>query len=568
MQPDANLNLIEIVGLLVGGLALFLLGLELMTGGLKAIAGSRLQSLLGTLTANRFRGVLAGAGITALLNSSTITTVLLVGFVSAGLMTLQQSIPMIMGANIGSTLTAQIIAFNISAITPFLLAGGFLLHGFSKRELLRELGGVLLGLGLLFLGIEFMGNATRPLRNYEPFIAAMQEMRNPLLGIVIGAIFTAIVQSSAATLAIVIALGSQGLIPLESGIALILGANVGTCGTALLASVGKSAEAAQVGIVHLLFNLLGVLFLAFVIPQFADFIRQISPSSPDLTGTARLAAETPRQAANAHTVFSVFSTGVLIWFTGPIGKLAERLAPSSQKGWQDPGVPRYLDETLVEMPALAISRAQLELVALGKQIQDLLQGSAELVVESSAQALATLADRDKAADALSTSILTYVGRLSEAIHTDDEGRQLVNLARIATCLDSIREIASTNMLALSQRRLAHGANVAQFRGHEPSRFATAVIEHFALAVETIAHPEADVVTRIINAKSEIEALADIARQHIMFALQLRSQDDAVNFRLANDMIEHLSEVARLSRAIVRASRSLNDVRVSEPVEES
>lgn len=323
MQTGANLDLIEIVGLLVGGLALFLFGLELMTGGLKAIAGSRLQSLLGTLTANRFRGVLAGAGITALLNSSTITTVLLVGFVSAGLMTLQQSVPMIMGANIGSTLTAQIIAFNISAITPFLLAGGFLLHGFAKRELVRELGGVLLGLGLLFLRIELMGNATRPLRSFEPFIAAMQDMRNPLVGIAIGAIFTAIVQSSAATLAIVIALGSQGLIPLESGIALILGANVGTCGTALLASIGKSAEAAQVGIVHLLFNMLGVLFFAFLIPQFADFVRAISPSAPELTGAARLAAETPRQAANAHTVFSVFSTLVLIWFTKPIGKLAQ-----------------------------------------------------------------------------------------------------------------------------------------------------------------------------------------------------------------------------------------------------
>ncbi|MGU7769194.1 Na/Pi cotransporter family protein [Burkholderia sp. MR1-5-21] len=564
MQPGANLNLIEIVGLLVGGLALFLFGLELMTGGLKAIAGSRLQSLLGTLTANRFRGVLAGAGITALLNSSTITTVLLVGFVSAGLMTLQQSIPMIMGANIGSTLTAQIIAFNISAITPFLLAGGFLLYGFSKRELARELGGVLLGLGLLFLGIEFMGNATRPLRNYEPFIAAMQDMRNPLLGIAIGAVFTAIVQSSAATLAVVIALGSQGLIPLESGIALILGANVGTCGTALLASIGKSAEAAQVGIVHLLFNLLGVLFLAFVIPQYADIIRQVSPSAPELTGAARLAAETPRQAANAHTVFSVFSTAVLIWFTKPIGKLAERLAPSTAKGWQDPGAPRYLDDTLVEMPALAITRVQLELVSLGKQVQHLVERSAALVIESSAVGLGALTDEDKAADTLSTAILTYVGQLSDAIHTDDEGRQLVDLARIATCLDAIREVATTSMLALSQRRLSQGADMAQLRSAEISRFVTAVIEHFALAVNTIAHPDADVVTRIVNAKPAIEVQADIARQHILSDLQLRSQEDAVNFRLANDMIEHLNEVARLSRAIARASRSLNDVKVSGP----
>ncbi|MEM5399887.1 Na/Pi cotransporter family protein [Paraburkholderia unamae] len=565
MLPGANLNLVEVTGLLVGGLALFLFGLDLMTGALKTIAGARLQSLLGSLTANRFRGVLAGAGITALLNSSTITTVLLVGFVSARLMTLMQSIPMIMGANIGSTLTAQIIAFNISALTPFMLGGGFLLYGFAKRETLRELGGALLGLGLLFLGIEMMGNATRPLRDYQPFIDAMQNMRNPLIGIVIGAVFTAIVQSSAATLAIVIALGSQGLIPLESGIALILGANVGTCGTALLASIGKSAEAAQVGIVHLIFNVLGVLFFAFIIPQFADFVRMISPSAPELTGAARLAAETPRQAANAHTVFSVFSTLVLIWFTGPIAKLAERLAPARREGWQDPGVPRYLDETLVEMPALAIARVQLELAALGKLVQILVEHSARLLVESSTHALSTVTNEDKAADSLSTAILTYIGRLSDAVQSDDEGRQVVDLARITTCLDAIREVATTSMLALSQRRAAQSADVTVLASNpELLQFARSVIERFTLSVQMIAHPEADVVTGIVNAKPEIEAQSDLARQHIMSALQLRNEGAAFLFRFANDVIEQLNEVARLSRAIAKATRWLHDVKVLEP----
>ncbi|MBB2927446.1 Na/Pi cotransporter family protein [Paraburkholderia silvatlantica] len=565
MLPGANLNLVEVSGLLVGGLALFLFGLDLMTGALKTIAGARLQSLLGSLTANRFRGVLAGAGITALLNSSTITTVLLVGFVSARLMTLMQAIPMIMGANIGSTLTAQIIAFNISALTPFMLGGGFLLYGFAKRDTLRELGGALLGLGLLFLGIEMMGNATRPLRDYQPFIDAMQNMRNPLIGVVIGAVFTAIVQSSAATLAIVIALGSQGLIPLESGIALILGANVGTCGTALLASIGKSAEAAQVGIVHLIFNVLGVLFFVFVIPQFADFIRTISPSSPELTGAARLAAETPRQAANAHTVFSVFSTLVLIWFTGPIAKLAERLAPVRREGWQDPGVPRYLDETLVEMPALAIARVQLELASLGKLVQTLVEHSARLLVESSTQALSTVTNEDKAADSLSTAILTYIGKLSDAVQSDDEGRQLVDLARIATCLDAIREVATTSMLALSQRRAAQSADVTMLASNpELLQFARSVIERFTLAVQMIAHPEADAVTGIVDAKPEIEAQSDSARQRIMSALQLRNEGAAFLFRFANDVIEQLNEVARLSRAIAKATRWLHDVKVLEP----
>src|SRR5215472_4512295 len=163
MQPSDDLNFVHMLGLLAGGLALFLFGLQLLTGALKAIAGAQLQVLLGTLTANRFRGVLAGAGITALLNSSTITTVLMVGFVSAGLMTLRQTVPMIMGANIGSTFTAQIIAFNVSALTPFMLAIGYLGYAFGRRPVLREVGGVILGFGLLFLGIQFMGDATFPL---------------------------------------------------------------------------------------------------------------------------------------------------------------------------------------------------------------------------------------------------------------------------------------------------------------------------------------------------------------------------------------------------------------------
>src|SRR5579871_4803689 len=192
---SARLNLVEIFGLLIGGLALFLLGLEFLTGGLKAIAGSRLQSLIGVLTANRFRGVLAGAAVTALLNSSTITTVLMVGFVSAGLMTLTQSVPMIMGANIGSTVTAQIIAFDVSRLTPYMLAIGFVLHAFAPRALLQQIGRVVLGLGLLFMGIQLMGESTHPLRTYQPFIDAMQDMRNPLFGVIVGAVFTAIVQS-------------------------------------------------------------------------------------------------------------------------------------------------------------------------------------------------------------------------------------------------------------------------------------------------------------------------------------------------------------------------------------
>src|SRR6516162_1607709 len=373
LQAASDLNYVAMLGQLAAGLALFLFGLQLLTDGLKAIAGAKLPAVLAKMTSNRFKGLFAGAAITALLNSSTITTVLLVGFVSADLMTLSQTVPMIMGANIGSTFTAQIIAFNVSALTPFMLALGFLGYAFGRPTILRELGRVILGLGLLFLGIQFMGEATLPLRTYQPFIDAMQSMKNPLLGILIGAVFTAIVQSSAATLGLIIALASEGLMPLEAAIPLILGANVGTVGTAMLASIGRPAEAARVGVVHLLFNVIGVLLFVFLIPQTADLARLISPSAPELEGAARLAAETPRQVANIHSLFSVVSALVLIWFTGPLTKLAELIVPERRNKVAAAGDPHFLDEASLAAPSLGLQKARLETARLGELVLQLVR---------------------------------------------------------------------------------------------------------------------------------------------------------------------------------------------------
>jgi phosphate:Na+ symporter len=225
------------------------------------------------------------------------------------------------------------------------------------------------------------------------------------------------VQSSAATLAIIIALGSQGLMPLEAGIALILGANVGTCGTALLAAIGKPAEALQVGIVHLLFNVFGVLMFVFVIPEFANFVRDVSPTAPDLEGVARLAAETPRQVANAHTIFSVASTLVLIWFAGPIAWFAQWMAPAKALPVEhDAFAPRYLDEAALEVPALAVKRVRLELERFGTQTADLVRASAGVAVRGDVEDLAQLVQRDTETERLATAILTYIGRISSEAH--------------------------------------------------------------------------------------------------------------------------------------------------------
>ncbi|MDH4041550.1 MAG: Na/Pi symporter, partial [Gammaproteobacteria bacterium] len=312
---------------LFGGLALFLAGLEVLSNGLKQAAGGMLQTVLEKLTVNRFLGAVTGALVTGILNSSSVTTVLVVGFVTAGVMTLAQSVGVIMGANIGSTVTAQLLAFNISAYSLIPVAVGFFMMFAGKAERTKQVGMILMGLGLVFYGMGLMSEGMNPLRSYEPFTNILQEMARPLLGILAGALFTGLVQSSAATVGIAIALASEGLLSLPAGIALALGANIGTCVTALLAAMGKPTEAVRAAVVHISFNVLGVLVWLPFIPVLGEMARSLSPVAIDLQGGAKLAAEVPRQIANANTLFNVFNTILFIGFTTWFARLAERLVP-------------------------------------------------------------------------------------------------------------------------------------------------------------------------------------------------------------------------------------------------
>ncbi|MCL4244673.1 MAG: Na/Pi symporter, partial [Candidatus Dadabacteria bacterium] len=305
---------------LLGGLAIFLFGMDQMTGALKAVMGEGMSKLLAGLTKNRFMATITGAITTAVIQSSSVTTVIVIGFISVGLMTLQQVIGVILGANIGSTVTAQIIAFNVTQYALLPVAAGFAMLFVSKNEKVRLYGGIIMGLGLVFFGMGIMSDATSPLRSYEPFIEIMQEMSNPILGISAGLLFTGLVQSSAATIGIVIVLASQGAITLEAGIAIVLGANIGTCVTALLAAIGKATPAKQAAAAHILFNVIGVLIWLPLIGQLASMAEAVSPVSANLSGTAQMAADTPRQIANAHTLFNVANTIIFIGIIGPFAR--------------------------------------------------------------------------------------------------------------------------------------------------------------------------------------------------------------------------------------------------------
>ena len=431
---SGDIDTVLLVVTLAGGLALFLLGLERLTESLRLIAGSRMRTVLRRLTANKLMGVLTGAGVTAIIQSSSVTTVLVVGFISSGLMTLSQSIGVIMGANVGTTVTAQIIAFDVSRWALAIVAVGFGTSFFSKRDERQTWGALVMGLGLVFFGMGLMADAMEPLRTYQPFIDFMARMENPILGIVAAALFTALVQSSSATTGVVIVLAAQGLITLEAGIALIFGANIGTSVTAQLAAIGKPREAQQAAMVHTLFNVIGVLIWIPVIGTLAGRVEALGG------GLAR-------QLANAHTVFNVANLLIFIWFTGPLARLVERILPVSPE--EDRRVrSRYLDRELLRTPTLALDRARLELLRVADRVRTMLHGILPALLDGTRSDLGDIEALDDEVDDLHGQIITYLGAIGQTRLDEESADELAGLMEATNDLEAIGDIIETNLVQL------------------------------------------------------------------------------------------------------------------------
>jgi phosphate:Na+ symporter len=343
-----------------------------MSEGLKKSAGNGMRRILSALTNNRFIGLAVGAFVTMVIQSSSATTVMLVSFAQAQLINFGQSLSVILGANIGTTVTAQLIAFKITDYAFLIIIIGFALVIFSRKEWYKYLGESLLGFGILFLGMKIMSDSMSPLRDYEPFIALMKDLEIPLLGLLIGALFTALIQSSSAFTGIVIVLAQQGLLTLEGGIPLLLGANIGTCVTAGLATLGSSREAKRVALAHVIFNTTGAIMFLFWIPYFADLVRWISPVS-GAEGIQKLAAETPRQIANAHTLFNVSVALIFLPFLSFLAKLVLKILPKRESEAAIEVVTWHLDEKVISTPSAAIELSQSETGRMAKILRRMLR---------------------------------------------------------------------------------------------------------------------------------------------------------------------------------------------------
>ncbi|EGT2203663.1 sodium:phosphate symporter [Clostridioides difficile] len=400
----------NIVISLIGGLGLFLYGMSLMGEGLQKSAGDKLKKIIELLTSNVVMGVLVGTVVTGIIQSSSATTVMVVGFVNAGIMNLSQAIGVIMGANIGTTVTAQLVSFNLEGIAPIALGIGILFYLFTSNQKTKHLSEILIGFGILFTGMEFMKDAVAPLAEYKAFTDALLYFsKNPILGILAGFAITGIVQSSSASMGMLIALASQGILPLSSALPILYGDNIGTCVTSLLSSVGASRNARRAAVMHLSFNVIGtIIFMLILNKPISAIVTHFDPT------------DTARQIANAHTLFNLTNVIILLPFSKYIVKLANRLIPIKETESEIVNNTKYLDERMFSTPSIALGNTVQEVVRMGHKATNSLEHSIAGFLNKSNEDINKAFESEKVVNKLQKDILNYLLKLSKEPLRDDE----------------------------------------------------------------------------------------------------------------------------------------------------
>ena len=420
---------------LLGGLALFLYGMQMMSTGLEAAAGNRMKSILEKLTSNRIKGLLVGAAITAVIQSSSATTVMVVGFVNSGLMTLKQAVWVIMGANIGTTITGQLIALDIGAIAPLFAIAGVGAIMFIKSEKVHHISSIFAGLGILFMGMDMMGAAMSPLKESEAFISLMTKFDNPLLGILVGALFTAVIQSSSASVGILQALASTGMIPLSSAVFVLFGQNIGTCITAVLASIGMKVNAKRTTVIHLLFNIIGTVLFTVIclVTPYVTWIEAMTPGDP------------VAQIANAHTVFNIVTTLLLLPFGTHMANIAVRILPDSKKADDEDLRLKYIrpfeSSYAIGHSAVAVSQVRDEVNRMRDMVAKNISDSFDSLVQYDEKLRKKVSEREEYIDFLNKGISEYIVSLMASEMNMSDSRKINGYYAIISNLERIGDHA-------------------------------------------------------------------------------------------------------------------------------
>ncbi len=548
---------------LFGGLALFLFGMDLMTRALKRAAGDHMKTLLGRMTSNRFVGASMGAVVTGVVNSSSVTTVILVGFISAGLMSMAQSVSVIMGANIGSTVTAQILAFNVTRFALPMITIGFLLSFVSKWDNWQEYGRILMSMGLVFYGMGVMSTAMAPLRAYPPFIDFIATLSHPAMAAFVGAAFTAVIQSSAATTGIVIVLAGQGLIGLETAIAVALGANIGTCATAGLAVIGKPRPAVRAALVHVLFNVAGVVIWIGLIPELADVSRAISPGAGLIDSAAQDTGSAPRQIANAHTIFNVANTLLFIGFTPQIARLVEWMIPDRPIAEDTTLAPMFLDENVLSTPAIALENVRYEIGRMGKHVCTMLEQSRLAALGANRKPLDELAALDRPVDELHRAIIVYLGQISVTSLTPQNAQTLMQLVEIANDLEHIGDRIASDIVISTRKRLDENVAIGPESAAQIERVYQQVEKALSCALDAVLKQDIELATAVRRMKRELSKVTRDIEQKSFHQLREKKGDSVLAYVRAAEILEILDGIFKTARRIARSE--LQVAKASEAV---
>jgi phosphate:Na+ symporter len=428
--------------------------MEKMSGGMRKSAGNHLRSILASLTKNRVIALFVGTFVTMIIQSSSATTVMLVSFVQAGLMSFSQTMGVILGADIGTTITAQMIAFKLTDYALLMIAVGFGLRMFAKSEKAKSYGDVILGFGILFFGMKLMSDAMRPLRTYPDFIDFLKGLENPLLGILAGAIFTALVQSSSAFTGILIVLAQQGLITLEAGIPMILGANIGTCVTAGLASIGTSRDAKRVALAHVIFKLAGVLLFFFWIPEFAELIRTLA---------IKFGSGTARQIANAHTIFNVGLGLLFLPCTTVFANLVLKIFPDLPEDKDLQVATWHLDDKKILTPGIAIDLARAEVSRMANLLGRMQRAIIIPLLSDEPRQdeyfpqlslLQGIEMRETKINFLQQKITNYMLNVARQEITDAQSNEVYGMIAIVKDMESLGDLIHRNMVPMIPKKQA------------------------------------------------------------------------------------------------------------------
>lgn len=528
----AQLDVAKLVMGLAGGLAVFLYGMELMGDSLKQVAGNRMKKIIGALSTNRFAGVATGATTTAVVQSSSVTTVMVVGFITAGLMTMPQALGVILGANIGTTITGQIIAFKVTKYAMWMVAAGFFTAFIIKKPVIKRWALVVLGLGLVFFGLTLMSDAMKPLRTLQEFRDLMASGNSLVVAVLIGAAFTALVQSSSATTGIVIVMAADKLIPLDTGIALALGANIGTCVTAALAAIGKPREAIRAALAHAVFNTVGVIAITPFIPQFTSSLGALFPS-----------ADVARQIANAHTIFNVGNTIIFLPFLGYLAKALIRLVPDKR----DPkAIGAKLDESLAATPSAALELAREEVFTMADTTRKMLVDSNAVALRADPASTARLGALHEEAIARNTAITKYLSRVTTERMSEEDAGELLALMGVATRLRSIGNILRYVLLE------DVGVKLEGESAQAVTRYHAAVLDAFDAASEALRTYDDDAIARSLGVGSELDTIEDELRaKRLAEAVASDASADMQAYDRQLNVIEDLHRVYHHASSIAR-----------------